>query len=66
MIPERWRYLMMLNPVTVPIEAIRYVFLGQGTVDFPGLTLSVIVSAIIFFSGLLIFQKVERSFVDTI
>ena len=65
-IPERWRWLVVLNPMTMPVEALKYVFLGQGSVDVGYLVISVVVSTVLLLSGLLIFQKVERNFVDTV
>jgi lipopolysaccharide transport system permease protein len=55
----------MLNPMSVPVESLRYVFLGAGTVDVSGMALSVGLTLLLLFSGLLVFQKVERTFVDT-
>jgi lipopolysaccharide transport system permease protein len=66
MIPERWRWLVVLNPMTMPVESFKYIFLGQGSVDPLYLGISVVVSAAVVLSGLLIFQKVERSFVDVV
>jgi lipopolysaccharide transport system permease protein len=66
MIPEKWRWLVVLNPMTMPVESMKYIFLGQGNVDPIYLGISVAVSVTVVLSGLLIFQKVERTFVDVI
>ncbi len=66
MIPEKWRLLVVLNPMTMPIEGLKYIFLGQGRVDAFYISISVLVSIAVMLSGLLIFQKIERSFVDTV
>lgn len=66
LIPEKWRWAVVLNPMTMPVESFRYIFLGQGSVDPLYLGISVIVSLIFLFTGLLVFQKVERTFVDTV
>lgn len=64
MIPPRWRWLVELNPMTVPTEAIRWMLLGQGTLTASNVMLSVALTAGLLISGMLIFQRVERTFVD--
>lgn len=59
-------WIIELNPMTGIIEAFRYAFLGQGALTLPGLGYSVIVSIAILFTGIVVFNKVERNFVDTI
>jgi lipopolysaccharide transport system permease protein len=65
-IPEKWRWIAVLNPMTMPVEAIKVMFLGQGTVIPAYLGLSVGVTILLLLSGLLIFNKVEKTFVDTV
>jgi lipopolysaccharide transport system permease protein len=64
MIPPRWRWLVELNPMTVPTEAIRWMLLGQGTLTSGNAIVSLAVTAALVLSGLLVFQRVERTFVD--
>jgi lipopolysaccharide transport system permease protein len=66
MIPAEWRIAVVLNPMTMPIENLKYMFLGSGCVDPAYTVISVLISGAILVSGLLIFQNVERSFVDTV
>jgi lipopolysaccharide transport system permease protein len=66
LIPNRWRWLVVLNPMAMPVEAFKYVFLGQGSVDPFYYGVSVAVTAIVLLTGFLLFQKVERTFVDTV
>jgi lipopolysaccharide transport system permease protein len=65
-IPEKWRWLAMLNPMTMPVEAIKVMFLGQGTIVTAYLGLSVGITILALLSGVLIFNKVEETFVDTV
>ena len=65
-IPEKWRWLAVLNPMTMPVEAIKIMFLGQGTITTVYLTLSVAITILMLLSGVLIFNKVEQTFVDTV
>ena len=64
--PEKYRKLIELNPMTGIIEAFRYAFLGKGYFTAWSLGYSAIVTIIVMMLGILIFNKTERSFVDTI
>jgi lipopolysaccharide transport system permease protein len=55
-----------LNPMTGIIEAFRYAFLGKGEFTFYSLGYSTIVTIIVLLAGILIFNKTEKNFVDTI
>ncbi len=55
-----------LNPMTGIIEAFRYAFLGKGEFSFYSISYSAIVTIIILVFGILIFNKTEKNFVDTI
>jgi lipopolysaccharide transport system permease protein len=65
-IPEKWRFLMGLNPMAPILESFRYAFLGRGTVTFIELLTSGIVTLIILSSGILIFNRVEKNFMDIV
>jgi lipopolysaccharide transport system permease protein len=65
-IPERWRWLAVLNPMTMPVESIKFMFLGRGTVTGPFVALSVALALLLLVSGLLVFNKIEKTFVDTV
>lgn len=57
---------LLLNPVTPSVELFRYAILGQGTVDIPYLFLSWGVTAVLLFLGIIVFNRVERTFMDTV
>ncbi len=54
------------NPLTPIVEAYRYALFGSGTVNMPGLLYSAGITAILLFFGMVIFSKVERTFMDTV
>jgi len=57
---------LMLNPVTAPVELFRYAVLGVGTV-MPGyLVLSGVMTIVILLIGIMIFNRVEKTFMDTV
>lgn len=64
--PEKYRNLIALNPMTGIIEAFRFGFLGQGELTFQSLGYSTLVTLISLVLGVVIFNKTEKTFVDTI
>ena len=64
--PTKYRWLIELNPMTGMIEAFRYAFLGKGEFTAWSLGYSILVTVVIMFLGVVIFNKTERNFVDTI
>jgi len=64
--PERFRFLLSLNPLTGLIEAFRASALPSKTVDWPLLGLSVGITLVIFVLGAMYFRKTEREFADVI
>lgn len=59
-------YLVALNPMTFVIEGVRKSLLGVGVFDFNTLVYTLVTSSLILLFGLIIFNKVEKDFVDTI
>ena len=58
--------ILMINPVTAPAEMLRYAILGQGTI-MPGyLALSWGITIVVVLFGIMIFNKVEKTFMDTV
>lgn len=64
--PEEWRLVMELNPMSAVIETFRHGFLGAGTFSFQSLLYSSALTLVFFLGGLIIFNKVEKSFIDTV
>lgn len=60
------KLLLWLNPMTAVVEFSRYGFTGQGSADLSGLGLSWVVTLLVVVSGLFLFNKAQRTFVDTI
>lgn len=65
-IPERWRCLAELNPMSSIVEAFKFFLLGQGTLSLFGVLWSVGVSILLFITGVLVFHKTERTVIDTV
>lgn len=64
--PEKYKAIIALNPMTGIIEAFRFAFLGRGEFTFWSIGYSMIVTLIVLFFGIIIFNKTEKNFVDTI
>ena len=60
-----WK-LIMLNPATAPLEIFRYAVIGKGTIDMTYLSVSWAVTIIVVVFGIMVFNKVERTFMDTV
>lgn len=60
------RTVLLLNPVTTPIEVFRYAILGVGTIEPDFLAVSWVVTLVVMLLGIIIFNKVERTFMDTV
>ncbi len=65
-VPERLRPLIALNPLTSIIETFRYGFLGAGSIGWGGLIYSFCFMAAVLFIGLLLFNRIEQNFMDTV
>ncbi|MGQ9663027.1 MAG: ABC transporter permease, partial [Kiritimatiellia bacterium] len=66
MVPEKWRWLSRLNPMTPVVEFYRFAFLGQGTVRPLDFASSTVVAALLLVSGVFMFNRTERTFIDTV
>jgi lipopolysaccharide transport system permease protein len=65
-IPEGWRWLAELNPMTPIVEASRLIFLGNGSVQLGSYAVSVALSVAILVIGLSLYQRTARTFIDTV
>ena len=58
--------LMMLNPVSPIVESLRYAFLGSGSIPWNYLGISMVTTFVVLFIGVVLFSKVEKTFMDTV
>jgi len=66
MLPEPYRSWMALNPIAPIVELFRHAYLGTGAVDLPFLGLGALTITVILCVGVLMFNRVERTFMDTV
>jgi lipopolysaccharide transport system permease protein len=62
----KYQWLVEYNPMTSIIEAFRYGFLGQGTFTILSLGVTTVITTFILLIGIVIFNRVERNFIDTV
>lgn len=62
----KYKWLIVLNPMTGFIEAHRSAILGHQPIDFKMLGISIAISIIVFITGLVYFNSVEKYFADVI
>ena len=65
-VPEKWRWVAALNPITGVVETFRYAFFGVATVQPYYIAISFSIAVILLFTGILMFSRTERSFIDTV
>lgn len=60
------RLVMVINPMTAPMETFRYIFLGAASLDMLPWVSTIIWTAVLLYGGLMLFNKVEKNFIDTV
>lgn len=65
-VPIEYQWIMKLNPVVAVIEAFKYGFLGTGQFIIGDLLYSFSCMLLLLIGGIVVFNKVERSFMDTV
>lgn len=64
--PEKYRWVLEINPLTPLFEAFKYSCLGVGTYDASGLIYSFVFLLVTMFFAVLIFNRTEQRFMDTV
>jgi lipopolysaccharide transport system permease protein len=65
-VPERFKGILMLNPIAPIIETFRYSIFGVGEFSLSGLMYSAIFMIVTLFIGIVMFNQVEKTFMDTV
>ena len=60
------RFVLELNPISHIIEAFKYAFVGNGSLSAGGLVYSGIFTLVILLMGVVVFNRTERTFMDTV
>ena len=66
LVPKHMQWAVVLNPMSTIVETFRYVLMGVGHVNIWGLLVSFVTTASILLLGIILFSRVEKSFMDTV
>ncbi|MGB6152090.1 MAG: ABC transporter permease [Pricia sp.] len=61
-----YEIFILANPMSAIIETFRYVLLKSGSLDYGNLLYSFVATIVILFAGMIIFNRTEKSFIDTV
>lgn len=64
--PEKYRDILMLNPLSSLFEAARYGLMGCGSISWSGMLYSLVVTLLIMAVAVVMFTRTERTFMDTV
>jgi lipopolysaccharide transport system permease protein len=65
-VPARWQWVMALNPLAPLVEAMRYLLLGRGEIHPTQYFCAAGIAAFLLLAGVMLFQRTERTFIDTV
>jgi lipopolysaccharide transport system permease protein len=65
-IPDKYKIYIMVNPMTSILETFKYGFLGSGNMNWGNLAYSMVFMVIIVSLGIIIFNRTEQTFIDTV
>ncbi len=65
-LPEKYKKYVLMNPMTGIVETFRYSVLGQGTMEWWYIGYSTVFTLVVLFIGVILFNKVEKNFMDTV
>lgn len=66
LLTERSQSVMWWNPIAHLIETVKYGFLGAGTTSFSGLAYSTVFTTTVLLAGIIVFNRTEQTFLDTV
>ncbi len=66
LIPEKYKVFLALNPMVPVIEIFRKAYLGAGTIEIEHVCMSISITAFILFTGIVLFNRIEKTFMDTV
>lgn len=65
-VPEKYQWVIRLNPLAPLIESFRHGFVGGAAVEIGSLVYSAVALVVLLVVGLVLFSRVERTFMDTV
>jgi lipopolysaccharide transport system permease protein len=65
-VPEQYRNLYVINPMVSIVESFRGAFLGVSSIETHHILISVLVTLTVFIVGIILFSRIEKTFMDTV
>lgn len=65
-VPERYLALYILNPMVAVVESFRFAFFGISVIQWSHISISWIVTAVVLVAGVMLFSRIEKTFMDTV
>lgn len=65
-LPEKYKWIVLANPMTSIVDTFRFAFLGAGTFNAGNLFYTSVFVVIILSIGIIVFNRVEKTFMDTV
>ena len=65
-VAARWRWVAEINPMTAMLESFRICLVGVGTLTPESVIISISGTVLLLVTGMLIFQRTERTFIDSV
>ena len=65
-VSSKYKWLIMANPLTSLVETFRNIYLGAGKISIYGILYSFGISIVLLAVGAVIFNRVEKTFMDTV
>lgn len=66
LIPEQYKMIIALNPIVPVIEIFRMAYFGAGTISQQSVFMSLGITAFILVTGIIMFNRIEKTFMDTV
>lgn len=66
LIPEKWQWIMLINPVSPIVLTFRFAFFGTGFFSLTYYLISWIMTIVLLLLGMILFNRIEKTFMDTI
>ena len=66
LVPDWLRSWYVLNPMVAVVESFRYAFLGSGAIQWSYVGISWMVTLLLLFAGIVLFSRIEKTFMDTV
>ncbi len=65
-VPQKWHWVYVVNPMSSIVESFRYAFLGAGGMNMTQIAASAGITLFLLVAGIVLFSRIEKTFMDTV